>query len=92
MHRQAEAAAPLEPEWEVVAARHERLLGGEALDEIVVSHLITAFHGSEGIDLSSDNLAMHRLHEAAERAKAELCSEGSSKISLPFISADASGP
>ena len=58
----------------------------------MVAHLIESFHASEGIDLSTDNLAMHRLHEAAERAKSELCSEGSSKISLPFISADASGP
>jgi len=89
---EAGAAAPPQPEWQVVAARDERLLGSEAFDEAVVAHLIQTFHATDGIDLSSDNLAMHRLHEAAERAKSELCSEGSTKISLPFISADASGP
>lgn len=85
-------APPPQSGWEVVAARGERLLGSEAFDDAVVAHLIESFHANEGIDLTTDNLAMHRLHEAAERAKSELCSEGASKISLPFISADASGP
>ena len=85
-------AGALQPGWEVVAAESERLLGSEAFDELVVAELVSDFKASEGIDLSSDNLAMGRLHEAAEHAKAELCSSGSSRISLPFITADASGP
>ena len=77
--------------WDIVAARHQALLGGEAIDDAIVSHLALAFQKQHGIDLTRDHLALQRLHEAAEGAKLDLASNFSSGISLPFISATADG-
>lgn len=84
----ADAAA----EWEVVTAQREVLLGSEAFDAAVVEHLVDGFQQEQGIDLSADHLALQRLHEATESAKLELCKEAAASISLPFITADATGP
>jgi len=62
------------------------------MDRAVVRMLADDFTREHGIDLSADHLALHRLHDAAEAVKQELCSEVQSTISLPFITADASGP
>merc|ERR1712071_604755 len=68
------------------------MLGGEDFDELLLSHLLKAFKQESGIDLDGDNLAMQRLREAAEKAKRELDGLAQTDISLPFITADATGP
>ena len=80
------------PGWDVRGARRQALLGGENFDVAVVEHLVSSFLEEHGIDLRHDHLALQRLHEAAEGAKLELCKEKEASISLPFITADASGP
>lgn len=79
--------------WSVLAARRRTLLGGESFDDALVESLVEGFKEEHGIDLTHDPLALQRLHEAAEGAKVELSSSsGMAAISLPFITADASGP
>jgi len=79
--------------FEVKATNGDTMLGGEDFDEELLSHLLLDFKKeSGGIDLSSDNLAMQRLREAAEKAKRELDGLAQTDVSLPFITADASGP
>merc|ERR1712071_323973 len=68
------------------------MLGGEDFDEELLEHLLKEFKKESGIDLSGDNLAMQRLREAAEKAKRELDGLAQTDISLPFITADATGP
>jgi molecular chaperone DnaK len=77
--------------FEVKATNGDTLLGGEDFDEVLVHHLITEFKKESGIDVSKDPLAMQRLREAAEKTKRELDGLTSTEISLPFITADASG-
>ncbi len=77
---------------EVLATAGNNRLGGDDFDQRVIDWLVAEFKKSEGIDLSSDKMAMQRLKEAAEKAKIELSSTPSSSISLPFITADATGP
>ena len=67
-------------------------LGGDDFDMAIVSWLIDEFRKQEAIDLMQDRTAMQRLREAAERAKQELSTVAQTEISLPFITADASGP
>eukprot|EP00595_Chromulina_sp_UTEXLB2642_P003039 CAMPEP_0196762228 /NCGR_PEP_ID=MMETSP1095-20130614/1629_1 /TAXON_ID=96789 ORGANISM="Chromulina nebulosa, Strain UTEXLB2642" /NCGR_SAMPLE_ID=MMETSP1095 /ASSEMBLY_ACC=CAM_ASM_000446 /LENGTH=639 /DNA_ID=CAMNT_0042112759 /DNA_START=149 /DNA_END=2069 /DNA_ORIENTATION=- len=78
--------------FEVKATNGDTLLGGEDFDEELLKYLLTEFKKESGIDLSKDTLAMQRLREAAEKAKRELDGLSATEISLPFITADASGP
>jgi molecular chaperone DnaK len=78
--------------FEVKATNGDTLLGGEDFDEELLSHLLAEFKKESGINLSGDNLAMQRLREAAEKAKRELDGLAQTDVSLPFITADASGP
>eukprot|EP00596_Hydrurales_sp_CCMP1899_P008492 CAMPEP_0119041598 /NCGR_PEP_ID=MMETSP1177-20130426/12585_1 /TAXON_ID=2985 /ORGANISM="Ochromonas sp, Strain CCMP1899" /LENGTH=672 /DNA_ID=CAMNT_0007007775 /DNA_START=72 /DNA_END=2090 /DNA_ORIENTATION=+ len=78
--------------FEVKATNGDTLLGGEDFDEVLVAWLLTEFKKESGLDLSKDNLAMQRLREAAEKAKRELDGLAATEVSLPFITADASGP
>jgi molecular chaperone DnaK len=78
--------------FEVKATNGDTLLGGEDFDEILLRHLLSEFKRESGIDLSKDALAMQRLREAAEKAKRELDGLASTEVSLPFITADSTGP
>ena len=78
--------------FEVKATSGNNRLGGDDFDERVINYLVDSFKKEQGIDLSKDKMAMQRLKDAAEKAKKELSSTTSTSISLPFISADASGP
>ena len=78
--------------FEVKATNGDTLLGGEDFDEELLEHLLAEFKKSSGIDLSADKLAMQRLREAAEKAKRELDGLAQTDVSLPFITADQTGP
>lgn len=78
--------------FEVKSTNGDTLLGGEDFDEELLRYLVNEFKKESGIDLSGDNLAMQRLREAAEKAKRELDGLAQTDVSLPFITADASGP
>ena len=78
--------------FEVKSTNGDTVLGGEDFDEVLLTHLVKEFKSEQGIDLSKDTLAMQRLREAAEKAKRELDGLKQTDISLPFITADASGP
>jgi molecular chaperone DnaK len=77
---------------EVKATNGDTHLGGDDWDERIVDWLIIEYKKEQGIDLGQDRQAVQRLREAAEKAKIELSSVAQSEISLPFITADASGP
>jgi len=78
--------------FEVKATNGDTLLGGEDFDIVLLNWLQDEFKKEQAIDLSQDKLAVQRLREAAEKAKTELSSTGSTEINLPFITADATGP
>ena len=78
--------------FEVLSTNGDTALGGEDFDATLTQYLIDEFKKEQGIDLSKDNLALQRLRESAERAKIELSSATQTDISLPYITADASGP
>ena len=78
--------------FEVLATSGNNRLGGDDFDQKIIDYLIAEFKKSNGIDLSSDKMAMQRLKEAAEKAKIELSGMGQTNINLPFITADSSGP
>ena len=78
--------------FEVLSTAGDTKLGGDDFDKVLVNWLIKNFKEKEGIDLSTDIQALQRLTEAAEKAKMELSTVEETKISLPFITADASGP
>jgi len=78
--------------FEVKATNGDTLLGGEDFDIVILRYLTDEFKREQSIDLSQDKLAVQRLREAAEKAKTELSSTGSTEINLPFITADATGP
>jgi len=78
--------------FEVKATNGDTMLGGEDFDEVLLRHLLSEFKRETGIDLSKDPLAMQRLREVAEKSKRELDGLAATDISLPFITADASGP
>ena len=67
-------------------------LGGDDFDNKITQWMIDEFKKAEGVDLSSDKMAMQRLKEAAEKAKKELSSATTTNINLPFITATAEGP
>ncbi|MDR1629771.1 MAG: molecular chaperone DnaK [Oscillospiraceae bacterium] len=77
---------------EVLATAGNNRLGGDDFDQRVIDWIADEFKKAEGIDLRGDKMAMQRLKEAAEKAKIELSGVTTSNISLPFITADASGP
>ena len=78
--------------FEVLATAGDTNLGGDDFDKVLVTWLINDFKEKEGIDLSNDIQALQRLTEAAERAKMELSTVDKTNISLPFITADQTGP
>ncbi len=77
---------------EVLATAGNNRLGGDDFDQKVIDWLADEFKREQGIDLRGDKMAMQRLKEAAEKAKIELSGVTTSQISLPFITADATGP
>merc|ERR1712071_732684 len=78
--------------FEVLSTAGDTNLGGDDFDKVLVNWLVSDFKSSENIDLTWDIQALQRLTEAAEKAKMELSTVEETKISLPFITADASGP
>ena len=77
---------------EVLATAGDNKLGGDDFDNAVTQYMLDEFKKAEGIDLSSDKMAMQRLKEAAEKAKKELSTATTTNINLPFITATAEGP
>ena len=77
---------------EVLATAGNNRLGGDDFDKCITDYMVAEFKKAEGIDLSTDKVAMQRLREAAEKAKIELSGVTSSNINLPYITADATGP
>ena len=78
--------------FEVKATNGDTHLGGDDFDQKIIDWIIDEFKQDQGVDLSTDPMALQRLKEAAEKAKCELSSAQETEISLPFITADASGP
>ena len=78
--------------FEVLATSGNNRLGGDDFDQKIIEYLVDEFKKSQGIDLSTDKMAMQRLKEAAEKAKIELSGMQQTNINLPFITADSSGP
>ena len=78
--------------FEVLATNGNTHLGGDDFDQRIIDYLVSEFKKSQGIDLSTDKMAMQRLKEAAEKAKIELSGVQQTQINLPFITADATGP
>ena len=77
---------------EVLATNGDTHLGGDDFDNKLIDWMVSEFKGQNGVDLSSDKMAMQRLKEAAEKAKKELSSATTTNINLPFISMNANGP
>ena len=77
---------------EVLATAGNNRLGGDDFDECIVKFLLAEFKKDNGIDLSTDKIAMQRLREAAEKAKTDLSGVTTAQINLPYITADATGP
>src|SRR6187549_417321 len=77
---------------EVKATNGDTHLGGDNIDQRIIDWIIEEFRKDQGIDLSKDKMALQRLKEAAEKAKCELSTVQETEITLPFITADASGP
>ncbi|MFT9848620.1 molecular chaperone DnaK [Aneurinibacillus sp. REN35] len=78
--------------FEVKATSGDNQLGGDDFDQVVIDYLVAEFKKENGIDLSIDRMAMQRLKDAAEKAKKDLSGVLTTTISLPFITADATGP
>jgi molecular chaperone DnaK len=78
--------------FEVKATNGDTHLGGDDLDQAIMDWLAAEFKKDQGVDLTKDTMALQRLKEAAEKAKCELSSSQQTEISLPFITADESGP
>jgi molecular chaperone DnaK len=78
--------------FEVKSTDGDTHLGGDDFDERVIEWLVDGFKAEEGVDLRQDAMALQRLKEAAEKAKIELSTAGSTEINLPYITATASGP
>lgn len=77
---------------EVLATSGNNHLGGDDFDKRIIDYLVSDFKAKEGIDLSTDKMAMQRLKEAAEKAKKELSSATTSNINIPYITVGADGP
>jgi len=78
--------------FEVKSTNGDTSLGGEDFDNVLVDYLTNEFKKDTGIDIKTDNLALQRIKEAAEKAKCELSSALQTDINLPFITADKTGP
>jgi molecular chaperone DnaK len=78
--------------FEVKSTAGDSKLGGDDWDQKVMDWLVEKFKSSTGIDISSDNMAMQRIKEGAEKAKIELSSTSETEINLPFITANDAGP
>ena len=78
--------------FEVLSTNGDTTLGGEDFDAALTQYIIDEFKKSDAVDLANDKLALQRVREAAEKAKIELSSATQTDISLPFITADATGP
>ena len=77
---------------EVLATAGNNRLGGDDFDKKVMDWIVSEFKKEQGVDLGADKMAMQRVKEAAEKAKIDLSGMTSAQISLPFITADATGP
>ena len=77
---------------EVLATNGDTFLGGDDFDQKIIDWMLAEFKKAEGVDLSTDKMALQRLKEAAEKAKKELSSATTTNINLPFITATADGP
>ena len=77
---------------QVLATAGNNRLGGDDFDQKIIDWIVAEFKKSDGIDLSTDKMAMQRLKDAAEKSKIELSSTTTSNINIPFITVDASGP
>ena len=77
---------------EVLATAGNNRLGGDDFDQRIINWMVQEFKTAEGVDLTSDKMAMQRLKEAAEKAKIELSSVTQAAINLPFITATQTGP
>ncbi|MGP1613188.1 MAG: molecular chaperone DnaK [Catonella sp.] len=77
---------------EVLSTNGDTKLGGDDVDNVITDYFITDFKNKEGVDLSTDKMALQRLREAAEKAKKELSSSTTTNINLPFITATVEGP
>ena len=78
--------------FEVLSTSGNTHLGGDDFDNRIIDYLVSEFKKENGIDLSTDKMAMQRLKEAAEKAKIELSGVQETQINLPFITADSTGP
>ncbi|WP_079476859.1 molecular chaperone DnaK [Marinococcus halophilus] len=78
--------------FEVRSTSGDNKLGGDDFDQVIIDHLVDEFRKENGIDLSQDKMAVQRLKDAAEKAKKDLSGVTQTQISLPFITADQSGP
>ena len=78
--------------FEVLATNGDTHLGGDDFDNKIMDFLADSFQKEHGVDLRTDNMALQRLKEAAEKAKKELSSAQTTKINLPFITVTADGP
>lgn len=78
--------------FEVLSTNGDTRLGGDDFDQRIIDYLVEEFKKSEGVDLSTDRMAMQRLKEAAEKSKIELSTTITSNVNLPFITADQTGP
>ena len=78
--------------FEVLSTNGDTHLGGDDFDQVIIDWLASEFKAEEGMDLTTDPMALQRLKEAAEKAKIELSSTTSTEINLPYITATATGP
>lgn len=78
--------------FEVLSTNGDTHLGGDDFDQKIIDWLVASFKADNGVDLSQDKMALQRLKDAAEKAKKDLSGVSEAQISLPFISAGASGP
>lgn len=81
-----------EKQFEVLSTNGDTFLGGEDFDQAILDHLVAEFKKSDGVDLSTDKMALQRLKESAEKAKIELSTNTQTEVNLPFITATADGP
>ncbi len=78
--------------FEVLSTNGDTFLGGDDVDEVLITYIAEEFRKQEGIDIRNDAMALQRLKEAAEKAKIELSTSQETNVNLPFITADSSGP
>lgn len=78
--------------FEVLSTNGDTRLGGDDFDKKLMDYIVSEFKAKEGVDLSTDKVAMQRIKEAAEKAKIELSGMTKTNVNLPFITAGADGP